>query len=216
MTRSCPEAPGPTDDTSDAVLLERCRARDESAIRTLTQRYNQRLFRVARGIVRDDAEAEDVVQETWVRACLGLDQFRQDAALATWLTRIAINEALGRLRRRRPTTDVDHLPATRVGDHPERAMAQRQLQSLLERAIDELPDEFRLVFIARIVEGLSIEETSRLLDVRPETVKTRVHRARVRLRTTIARDVRGSVASAFSFDGARCARVTDAVVRRVC
>ena len=95
-------------------------------------------------------------------------------------------------------------------------MAQRQLQTLLERSIDELPDEFRLVFIARIVEGLSIEETTRLFDLRPETVKTRVHRARVRLRSAIAREVRGDLASAFSFDGARCARVTEAVVRRVC
>lgn len=199
---------------SDAELLDRLRDRDEEAVRILTGRYSRRLFRIARGILRDDAEAEDVVQDTYVRAFTHLDDFRGDAAVGTWLVRIAMNEALGRLRKRRPTVELgDHVPPS-PRPTPEASMATTEMRHLLERSIDELPDAFRTIFIARMVEGLSVEETARLFDLRPETVKTRVHRARVRLRASLERSV-GPVAEAYAFDGARCAGITASVLARM-
>lgn len=212
---------------SDVELMARFRERDEEAVRLLTGRYNRRLFRVARSILRDDAEAEDVVQETYVRAFAGAAGFRGESSLATWLTRIAVNEALGRLRRRRPTVEwgaetAEGIEAERIvasspaaPRDPERTMADRQIHDLLEQSIDRLPDAFRTVFVARMVEGLSIEETADLFGLKPETVKTRVHRARVRLRRDLDQHLGGFVSSAFSFDGERCKRLTEAVVNRL-
>ena len=212
-----PVLPPPSVDTlSDDELLRRCRDRDEDAVRAMTQRYSRRLYRIARGILRDDAEAEDVVQDTYVRAFTALDRFRGDAAIATWLTRIAMNEALGRLRRRRPTVDIDdHPAAASSADDPEAMMVQGEIRRLLERSIDQLPDTFRSVFIARMVEGMSVEETAALFGLRPETVKTRVHRARVRLRADLGRELGPSLNEAFSFDGERCARITARVIARL-
>ena len=216
------------DRLSDTELVERARARDELAVRAITKRYNRRLFRLARSILRDDAEAEDVVQESYVRAFTGLDLFRGDASFGTWITRIAVNEALGRLRRRRPTVDwetysenrttaqVIDFPASAVSNDPERMMAQSEVRAVLERAIDELPDAFRAVFVARIVEGLTIEETADLFGLKPETVKTRLHRARAQLRDALDKQMGPMLTSTFPFDGARCERMTDAVVRRFC
>ena len=216
------------DRLSDTELVDRARARDELAVRAITKRYNRRLFRLAHSILRDDAEAEDVVQESYVRAFTGLDLFRGDASFGTWITRIAVNEALGRLRRRRPTIDwetysenrttaqVIDFPASAVSNDPERMMAQSEVRAVLERAIDELPDAFRAVFVARIVEGLTIEETADLFGLKPETVKTRLHRARALLRDALDKQMGPMLTSTFPFDGARCDRMTDAVVRRVC
>ena len=197
----------------DATLAERCLARDEDAVRELTRRYNQRLYRIARGILRSDLEAEDVVQDTYIRALAGLEGFRGQSALGTWLVRIAINEALGRLRRKKPEA-LDAPPAAPVVD-PETLMATAESRVMLERAIDDLPDAFRSVFVARIVEGLSIEETAELFDLRPETVKTRVHRARARLRANLETQLGPAVRESFAFDGARCDRLTDAVILRL-
>jgi RNA polymerase sigma-70 factor (ECF subfamily) len=197
----------------DATLAERCLARDEDAIRELTRRYNQRLYRIARGILRSDLEAEDVVQDTYIRALAGLENFRGQSALGTWLVRIAINEALGRLRRKRPES-LDAPPAAPVVD-PETLMATAESRVMLERAIDDLPEAFRSVFVARMVEGLSIEETADLFGLRPETVKTRVHRARVRLRAHLETQLGPAVRESFAFDGARCDRLTDAVILRL-
>ena len=216
------------DRLSDTELVDRARARDELAVRAITKRYNRRLFRLARSILRDDAEAEDVVQESYVRAFTGLDLFRGDASFGTWITRIAVNEALGRLRRRRPTVDwatysenrttaqVIDFPASAVSNDPERMMAQSEVRAVLERAIDELPDAFRAVFVARIVEGLTIEETADLFGLKPETVKTRLHRARGLLRDALDKQMGPMLTSTFPFDGARCDRMTEALVRRVC
>jgi RNA polymerase sigma-70 factor (ECF subfamily) len=214
-----------SDALSDEELVESFRHRDEAAVRVLTGRYNRRLFRIARGILRDDAEAEDVVQETYVRAFVSLRSFRGEASLATWLTRIAVNEALGRLRRRRPTVEwevhgEDRIQAERavaasLTRDPERIMADRQMHDLIEQSIDRLPDAFRTVFIARIVEGLSVDETAELFGLRPETVKTRVHRARARLRRDLDRQLGPMMGDAFSFDGPRCARLTEVVVDRI-
>ena len=213
---------------SDEELVVRARQRDEAAVRTITTRYNRRLFRIARSILRNDAEAEDVVQETYVRAFTGLGMFRGDAAFGTWITRIAMNEALGRLRRRKPTVDwetygdnrqqaeIIHFPTSVAGSDPEKAMAQGQVRVVLERAIDQLPDSFRTVFVARIVEGMSVEETADLFGLRPETVKTRLHRARVLLRAELDRQLGPALTSSFPFDGRRCERMTEIVVQRIC
>lgn len=208
---SLPASQSPSDDE----LLRGCQQRDDSAVRELTGRYNQRLFRIARGILRNDADAEDVVQETYVRVFTHLEQFRGDSSVGTWLVRIAINQALGRIRRRRPTVDIAVTPTASPNADPETLMAQDELRALLERSIDELPDTFRAVFVARMVEGLSIQETAELFHIRPETVKTRVHRARRVLRRSLEQHVGSTIANAFSFDGLRCERLTNRVIEHL-
>ena len=222
--------PAGAETMADEQLVRLARDRDEAAVRVLTRRYNRRLYRIARSILRDDAEAEDVVQETYVRAFTGIEQFRGEAGFGTWLTRIAMNEALGRLRtrRRRPTVDWDshgenftqaeiiHFPISARGSDPERTMAQSEIRLLLERVIDALPDAFRSVFVARIVEGMTVEETADLFDLREETVKTRLHRARLLLREALERQLGTGLTETFPFGDRRCERMTEAVVRRVC
>jgi RNA polymerase sigma-70 factor, ECF subfamily len=207
-------------------LLARARNREEAAIRLIMQSNNRRLYRLARGILRNDAEAEDVVQETYVRAFTHLDSFRGDSSLATWLGRIAMNEALGRLRGQRPGVELNSLdpgkleakiiqfPLSATSD-PEKTMAQRQIQQVVEHAIDELPEAFRLVFITRVVEGMNIEETAEILGLKPETVKTRLHRARAMLRENVERKIGPVVMDAFPFAGKRCERLTEAVLQRL-
>ncbi|MBV8698811.1 MAG: RNA polymerase sigma factor [Bradyrhizobium sp.] len=210
----------------DAELIRRTLERDEAAVRTIMTANNRRLYRLARGILRDDAEAEDVVQDTYVRAFTHLAEFRGGSSLSTWLARIAINEALGRLRRERPRRelrlqlhggiDAEIIPfPLATTDDPEKSMAQREIREVVERAIDELPDAFRLVFIARVIEGLNVEETADLLDLRTETVKTRLHRARAMLRDNVERKIGPVVLEAFPFAGQRCARLTNAVLQRL-
>ncbi len=207
-------------------LVTRARDRDEAAIRAIIKANNRRLYRLARGILRNDGEAEDVVQETYVRAFTHLDSFRGDSSFSTWLARIAINEALGRLRSRRPTAEWTSLPPGAIEAQiiqfplsatldPEKTMAQREIQNVVEHAIDELPEPFRLVFITRVVEGMNIEETAEILGLKPETVKTRLHRARAMLRETVERKIGPVVMEAFPFAGRRCERLTDAVLQRL-
>jgi RNA polymerase sigma-70 factor, ECF subfamily len=216
------------DALSDEELVRRARDRDEAAVRSLTTRYNRRLFRVARSILRDDAEAEDVVQETYVRAFTGLDMFRGDASFGTWITRIAMNEALGRLRRRRPTVDwetygenrtqaqIIDFPLSAASKDPEQMMAQGEIRVVLEKAIDELPDSFRAVFVARIVENMSVEETADLFGLKPETVKTRLHRARTLLRDGLDKQLGPALTSTFPFGGRRCEAMTERMVCLIC
>ena len=210
----------------DGDLVRRALARDEAAVRTIMKANNRRLYRLARGILRNDAEAEDVVQETYVRAFTRLAEFREDASLSTWLSRIAMNEALGRLRRQRPSVDLSSLPEhTREAeiirfplastDDPERSMAQREIREVVERAIDELPEAFRLVFITRVIEGMNVEETADILGLKPETVKTRLHRARTMLRDNVERKIGPIVMEAFPFAGRRCDRLTGVVLERL-
>lgn len=213
--------------TTDAELVARARVRDEAAIRAIMQANNRRLYRIARGILRNDGEAEDVVQETYVRAFTHLQDFRGDSSLATWLARIAMNEALGRLRRARPSVDFSTLapgvleaqiiqfPLSSASEDPERSMAQREIQVVVEHAIDELPDGFRLVFITRVIEGMNVEETAEILGLKPETVKTRLHRARAMLRENVEKKIGPVVMEAFPFAGKRCERLTDAVLQRL-
>jgi RNA polymerase sigma-70 factor, ECF subfamily len=213
--------------STDADLVQRARARDETAVRSIMQSNNRRLYRIARGILRNDSEAEDVVQETYVRAFTNLESFRGDSSLATWLARIAMNEALGRLRRQRPSVDLSTLapgileaqiiqfPLSAMPDDPEKSMAQREIQHVVEHAIDELPEAFRIVFITRVIEGMSVEETAGILDLKPETVKTRLHRARALLRDNVEKKIGPVVMEAFPFAGKRCERLTHAVLRRL-
>jgi len=201
--------------SAEQELVLRCRAGDEAAVRELTRRYNRRLFRVARSIVRDELEAEDVVQEAYVRAFTRLEQFRGESNIGTWLVRIVMNEALGRVKRRRPTVDVDDALLASPSPDPENLMAQDELRGLLERSIDKLPAPFRTVFVARMVEGMSVEDTADAFGLKPETVKTRVHRARQRLRRTLEQECGPALLEAFGFDGERCDRLTNRVVARL-
>jgi RNA polymerase sigma-70 factor (ECF subfamily) len=213
---------------SDAELVRLVLGKDEAATRALMQRYNRRLYRVARGVVRDDSEAEDVLQEAYLRAFSGLADFRGDSSLSTWLTRIVLNQALQRLRRRNdvPVSDIDQdaerrgaevipFPASQSTIDPERAMAQQQLCQLVERAIDELPCEFRTVLMARVIEGMSVEETAAAFDLQPETVKTRLHRARRLLKEALAEHIGPRFGDLFPFAGQRCDRITNAVIERL-
>ncbi|OBQ58664.1 RNA polymerase sigma factor [Mesorhizobium erdmanii] len=208
--------------SGDVLLVQRALARDADAFRVIIKANNQRLYRMARGILRNDAEAEDVVQEAYVRAFANLPAFRGESSLATWLSRIVINEALGRLRKQRHTVAMPENPEAQIirfplnpSDDPERTMAQRQILALVERATDSLPDIYRMVFVARVIEGLSIEETAHLLGVRPETVKTRLHRARTLLRKALDDEIGPVLLDAFPFAGRRCDRLTLAVMNRL-
>lgn len=211
----------------DTELIARAQRGEAPAYRALMKRYNQRLYRVARGVVRDDSEAEDVVQEAYMRAFAHLGEFRGEASFSTWLTRITLNEALGRVRRRRDTVEIGVLDRleqedsrilifpTISGSNPEADAARAQLRTLLECAIDELPDAFRTVFVMRAIEEISIEETASQLGLRPETVKTRLHRARRILRQALDQKLVSVLKDAFPFDGARCDRMADRVLERL-
>lgn len=210
---------------SESELIRRAKARDEAAIRAILKANNRRLFRIARGILRNDSDAEDVVQETYVRALTHLEGFRGESSLSTWLSRIAINEAMGRLRGRRPSLDLDSLskdrpeaeiiPFPAALSDPEKSMAQRQIQEVVEHAIDQLPEPFRLVFITRVMEEMTVEDTAELLSLKPETVKTRLHRARALLRQNVEKEIGPVILEAFPFAGRRCERLTEAVLGRL-
>ncbi|MFU0505893.1 RNA polymerase sigma factor [Pseudaminobacter sp. NGMCC 1.201702] len=213
----------------EETLVDLARQGDEGAIRALIKRHNQLLFRVARGIVRNDAEAEDVVQETYVRAFTHLETFRGEAKLSTWLTRIALNEALARVRRRRHLVELSELdtangmnegrlimfPSSVMPASPETEAARGHIRQVLEETVDKLPDPFRMVFILRDVEGLSTEETAIHLSIKPETVKTRLHRARKLMRAALEESLSAAFGDLFPFDGARCTHVADRVVERL-
>lgn len=213
----------------ESELVARARAGDKAAIRTIVRQNNRRLFRVARSILKDDWEAEDAVQEAYVRAFHQLAGFEGRSRLSTWLTRIVVNEALGRLRRRRPAVaaaveleraagrdaaTIIPFPLTAQLD-PERAMAQSEINAMLEKAIDALPDVYRIVLVARVIEEMSVEETAQLFDLKPETVKTRLHRARALLRQDMEQKFGPLLTQTFPFDGARCDRMADRVLARL-
>ncbi len=215
-------------ETAEADLIARARRKDASAVALLIQQNNQRLYRIARSILRDDFEAEDALQEAYIRAFTRLDLFRGESRLSTWLARIVMNEALGRLRRRKPSVEFETVAGAPQGGaeiirfptanpelDPETTMAQREIRALLERAIDALPEAFRTVLVARLIEGMSIEETAELYDIRPETVKTRLHRARRLLKDEMEKHVGPVLGDAFPFAGRRCERLTQCVLTRL-
>lgn len=211
----------------DGELIRAAQARMPEAIRAIITRYNQRLYRLARSILRNDADAEEVLQEAWIRAFNAIGGFRGEAKLSTWLSRITINEALCRSRGRRRAerrnaefaveekARIIPFPSGQMTGDPERNMAQRQILEIVERAADNLPEPYRIVFVARIIEGLSVEETAETLDLRPATVKTRLHRARALVRQDLEAQIGPILLEAFPFAGRRCARLTHAVMARL-
>jgi RNA polymerase sigma-70 factor (ECF subfamily) len=218
--------PAAIESLADAALAGLAADGDAAAFRLIMERNNSRLYRVARSVLRNEGEAEDVVQEAYVRAYGKLGMFRGESSLSTWLTRIVLNEALQRLRRRRPTTDLEAISETPTAEviwfpgapgeaDPERVASRKEIAALLERAIDELPEAFRVVFVMRAVEDMSGEETASALRIPEATVKTRLHRARRLLRERIHAELGGVLTDAFPFAGRRCARTTEAVLARL-
>jgi RNA polymerase sigma-70 factor (ECF subfamily) len=196
---------------------------DAEAIRAIMRSCNRRLYRIARSVVREEHEAEDVMQAAYGRAFTSLSEFRGESSICTWLARIVLYEALGRLRRR-GVADHISMQDQRAGESlsfadkqpdPERIVAQREIQRLLERAIDQLPQKFRMVLVTRTIEGMSVEETAALLGIRPETVKTRLHRARALLRARLQENIGPLLADSFPFEGERCRRITASVLERL-
>jgi RNA polymerase sigma factor (sigma-70 family) len=212
----------------DNALVALVRQGQRDAFRPIMQRCNQRLFRMARSVVGDDFEAEDVVQESYMRAYKKLDTFRGDSTLLTWLTSIVLNEARGRLRKRHTMVGLEQIDAAPDDTHrvlqfpskfgnedPAAAAARAQIRHLLEHAIDELPPAFRTVYVMREIEECTVEETATQLAIKPETVKTRLHRARRLLRASLQGALAATLTDAFPFMGQRCARVTQAVMARL-
>lgn len=209
----------------DRALVALVHNGEREAFRHIMQRSNQRLFRVARAVIGEDTEAEDVLQESYMRAYHKLDSFRGDSTLLTWLTTIVLNEARGRLRKRRPMVGLDQIDAASADAHqviqfpskfgsedPAASAARDELRRLLEQAIDELPADFRIVYMMREVEEYSVEETANQLGIKAATVKTRLYRARRLLRTALHDRLATTTGEVFSFMGERCARVTDTVM----
>ncbi|MEA3034199.1 MAG: hypothetical protein QOH86_2215 [Sphingomonadales bacterium] len=211
---------------SDAELARLIAARDPEAVRLVTQRNNQRLFRTAWSVLKNREEAEDAVQSAYLGAFRAIGGFEGRSSLSTWLTRITLNEALGRARsarRRRAGLDsgsVVHLDDYReklmrgsmAGAAPDAAVAREQMRAMLEKAIGALPEPFRLVFVLREVEGLSVEEVAETLGVLPATVKTRDLRARRRLQEALAPELKAALTGTFPFAGADCERMTLRVI----
>lgn len=206
---------------ADEEVVERVRAGETSLYEILMRRYNQRLYRVARSILRDPAEAEDVMQEAYVRAYEHLDQFAGEAQFSTWLTKIAVYEALRRLRRRARAEDLETVPEAKLmaaansSTDPERQAYDRELGAALERAIDALPEMYRLVFVLRAVENLSVAEAAACLEIGTEAVKTRFHRARAMLRKDLERRAGIAAPQVYAFHLSRCDGVVEAVLRRI-
>ena len=217
------------DKLPDAELARCIAAGSHEAFAFLMRRYNQVLFRTARSILKDDAEAEDAVQEAYLLAYGAMGKFRGDAKLSTWLVRITVNESIGRLRKRNRTAEVIRLdgeaePAGETAEvnmkestteRPEPAAIRAQARRLLEAKIDELPDAFRTVFVLRAVEEFTVEEVAAALAIPEATVRTRFFRARSLLREALAREIDLGFEDAFAFAGARCDRIVAGVLARL-
>jgi RNA polymerase sigma-70 factor (ECF subfamily) len=207
----------------DEEVVGRVLAGETALFEILMRRYNQRLYRVSRGILRDDSEAEDVMQDAYVRAYEHLRQFAGRAAFATWLTRIAIHEALARKRRRGRLDELDALPANGESmaimkssePSPEAGTATAEARVLLEQAIDHLPEAYRTVVMLREVEEMSVAETAESLGVTDAVVKTRLHRAHAMLRKDLYARAKGRATDLYQFHAIRCDRVVKAVFVRI-
>lgn len=217
----------PQRETPEDELVGRAKEGDEAAVRELIRRMNPRLFRVARGIVASDAEAEEVVQETYLRAFTKLNTFRAEARFSTWITRIALNTARMTLRRDRPqeeydTVTEDHKTTDSIlafpsqpSNRPEAVLGRAQMRVFLESAVSHLPPDLRLPFLMRESENMSITAIARDLSLNQVTVKTRLFRARRRLRIALEKRIKGGFDEIFPFDGARCADMADRVVAKL-
>lgn len=214
---------------SDAELVVRIAGRDQAAFEVLMRRYNGKLFRVARAILKDDTDAEDALQDGYLDAYRRMGDFRGESQLSTWLTRIVINQALMRMRRQkrdrvvvsfgtrrgsdRERTEVDM--ADDKAESPTDATMRAEVRRILERRIDELPVAFRTVFVMREVEDMTVEETAACLAIPAATVRSRLFRARALLREALARDMDSATVEVFGFAGQRCDRIVAAVLARV-
>ena len=218
----------PSPDIDDASLAARVLAGDAAAFELVMRRHNRRLYRVARAMLRDAADAEDALQDAYLSAFQAMGNFRGEASLATWLSRIVVNQCLARLRRQARRDNI--LPMVPMGgpdeqeglampaddkDRPDRALVRAELRAVLERKLDELPESFRTVFVLRSVEELSVEETARTLDLPEATVRSRHFRARSMLRESLAQDIDIAERDVFSFDGERCDRIVAGVLARL-
>jgi len=207
---------------TDEEVIGRVRGGETALFEVIMRRYNQRLYRVARAILDDDAEAEDVMQQAYVNAYLNLHQFAQRARFSTWLTKIAVYEALARVKRKR-RQGLEPLPEAEGGEDmlrseapdAERRAYASEIGAFVEAAIAAMPEVYRTAFVMREVEGLSMAEVAGCLDVSVDTVKTRVHRARARLRKDLSARVRTGAADVFPFHLSRCDRVVRTVLSRL-
>jgi RNA polymerase sigma factor (sigma-70 family) len=221
-TRPTPLAP-PATTLDDRALAQRVAAGDGAAFDLLMRRHNRRLYRVARATLRNDAEAQEALQEAYLSAYRGIADFRGDSTLVTWLSRLVLNECFGRLRKSARRQNVMPLLAPAHADEeaatdeegPEHARARAEMRALLERRLDDLPHDFRLVFVLRAVEELSVEETAECLGIPPATVRSRHFRARGLLRESLARDIDVAEADLFNFDGPRCDGIVEGVKARL-
>ena len=217
-----------TEPTDDGALAKRIAERDQAAFEALMRRHNGRLFRVARAIVKDDTEAEDVLQDAYLDAYRNMSRFRGESQLSTWLVRIVVNHALMRLRKQRRDRVIlsmdDHPKgsearmrqfADSTSESPTAAALRAEARRLIERRIDELPVTFRTVFVLRELEELSSEEVAECLDIPAATVRTRLFRARALLREALARDLDIATGDVFAFAGVRCDRIVAGVLTRV-
>lgn len=222
-----PAQGGSPHDVDEAALVLAARERDEAAVRELIRRLNPRLFRVARGIVDSDTDAEDVVQDAYLAAFTRLDQFRGASSFSTWIIRITMNAARMRNRGARPhqeydTVDEKDEPDNAIvvfpgsgSDRPETALGRSQISNMLETAVAALPEDLRLVFLLHESEGMSVRAIARDLSLNPITVRTRLYRARKRLRAGLEARLSGGFQEIFPFDGARCAQMADRVVAQL-
>jgi RNA polymerase sigma-70 factor (ECF subfamily) len=213
----------------DAELARRVERGDPDAFRLIMRRHNRLLFRTARSILKDDAEAEDAVQEAYLRAYGAIGDFRGEAKLSTWLVRIVVNEAITQLRKRSRGAEVIRLEGEIESngetveenvnqaspEQPERAAARAEARRLLEAKIDELPDAFRAVLVLRALEELSVEETAAALGIPEPTVRTRFFRARSLLRESLLKEIDLAHDDAFAFAGERCDRIVANVMARL-
>lgn len=220
-----PAGPGRT----DGELCVQARQGSEQAYAAIMRRHNGRLFRIARSILRNDAEAEDAVQDAYVRAFLNLGELREPSRLAAWLGRITANEALGRLRTRRPMVALDEIENMsprddELGpgafeamrhDDPETTVTHKEVGAILEAAIDRLPTHFRMVLVACAIEQMSVEEAASCFSLPLNTVKTRLHRARRLLRQSLGAEFAAALPDLFSFGGVHCDRITARVLARL-
>lgn len=213
----------------DREMARRVAAGDEDAFRLLMRRYNQTLYRTGRSILKDDAESEDAVQDAYLLAYQAMGKFRGDAKVSTWLVRIVVNEAIGRLRRRKRHAEVIQLNDTTdpfdenaemnmselSPEQPERVAMRARSRRLLEAKIDELPDAFRTVFVLRAIEEMTVEEAAVCLGIPEATVRTRYFQAKSLLREALAREIDFALEEAFAFAGARCDRIIAGVLARL-
>jgi RNA polymerase sigma-70 factor, ECF subfamily len=220
--------PKPASAVDDAELVGRIAGHDQAALEVLMRRHNGKLFRVARAILKDDAEAEDALQDAYLDAYRHLDDFRGGARLSTWLTRIVINQALMRLRKHRRdrivvpfgdgrATEPDQAEADMADERsesPPGATLRAEIRRALERRIDELPTAFRTVFVMREVEDMTVDETAECLSIPAATVRTRLFRARALLREALVRDMDMATVDVFGFAGERCDRIVAGVLAR--